>query len=74
MIDGSINNLYFINYIDFNVIFLLVSMMIIVSIATKSGMFNWLANELLKHTKGKPIAVLFTLGVLRRSFLRFWIM
>ena len=63
MIDGSINNLYFINYIDFNVIFLLVSMMIIVSIATKSGMFNWLANELLKHTKGKPIAVLFTLGV-----------
>ena len=43
MIEGSINNLYFINYIDFNVIFLLVSMMIIVSIATKSGMFNWLA-------------------------------
>lgn len=63
MIDGSINNLYFINYIDFNVIFLLVSMMIIVNIATKSGMFNWLANELLKHTKGKPIAVLFTLGI-----------
>ena len=63
MIDGSINNLYFINFIDFNVIFLLVSMMIIVSIATKSGMFNWIANELLKLTKGKPILILFALGI-----------
>lgn len=62
-IDGNVNNLYFINYIDFNVIFLLVSMMIIVSIATKSGMFNWVANELLKHTKGKPIHILFVLGL-----------
>lgn len=62
-IDGNVNNLYFINYIDFNVIFLLVSMMIIVSIATKSGMFNWVANELLKHTKGKPIRILFVLGL-----------
>lgn len=62
-IDGNVNNLYFINYIDFNVIFLLVSMMIIVNIATKSGMFNWVANELLKHTKGKPIRILFVLGL-----------
>lgn len=62
-IDGNVNNLYFINYIDFNVIFLLVSMMIIVSIATKSGMFNWVANELLKHTQGKPIRILFVLGL-----------
>lgn len=38
-------------------------MMIIVSIATKSGMFNWVANELLKHTKGKPIRILFVLGL-----------
>lgn len=62
-VDGNVNNLYFINYIDFNVIFLLVSMMIIVSIATKSGMFNWVANELLKHTKGKPVVILFVLGL-----------
>lgn len=62
-VDGGLNNLYFINFIDFNVIFLLVSMMIIVSIATKSGMFNWLANELLKHTKGKPVLILFVLGL-----------
>ncbi len=58
-----LNPHYFINYVDFGVIFLLVSMMIIVNIATKSGMFNWIANELLKLTKGHPIAVLFALGI-----------
>jgi len=61
--DGSINPHYFINFVDFNVIFLLVSMMIIVSIATRSGMFNWVANELLRLTKGHPKLVLFTLGI-----------
>jgi len=35
---------YFISFIDFNVIFLLVSMMIIVHIASKTGMFSWMAN------------------------------
>lgn len=63
IIDGAINADYFINFVDFNVIFLLVSMMIIVSIATRSGMFNWIANELLKLTKGHPKMVLFMLGV-----------
>ncbi len=62
-IDGVINPHYFINFVDFNVIFLLVSMMIIVSIATRSGMFNWIANELLRFTKGHPKLVLLTLGV-----------
>lgn len=38
-------------------------MMIIVSIATRSGMFNWIANELLRLTKGHPKMVLFTLGL-----------
>lgn len=60
---GAINAHYFINFVDFNVIFLLVSMMIIVSIATRSGMFNWIANELLRLTKGHPKLVLFTLGI-----------
>ena len=63
LVDGSINAHYFINFVDFNVIFLLVSMMIIVSIATRSGMFNWIANELLRLTKGHPKLVLFTLGI-----------
>ncbi len=54
---------YFVSFIDFNVIFLLVSMMIIVHIASKSGMFTWLANEILKKTKGKPKLVLGALAV-----------
>lgn len=62
-VNGIINPNYFINYIDFNVIFLLVSMMIIVSITTRSGIFNWVANELLKFTKGHPIKVLCALGL-----------
>ena len=56
-----INPNYFINFIDFNVIFLLVSMMIIVHIATRSGVFTWIANEILKLTKGHPIKVFFAM-------------
>lgn len=62
-IGETVNTNYFINYVDFNVIFLLVSMMIIVSISARSGMFNWIANELLRFTKGHPKVVLLTLGV-----------
>lgn len=62
-VNGNLNPHYFINFVDFNVIFLLVSMMIIVSISTRSGVFNWVANELLKYTKGHPVKVLFVLGL-----------
>lgn len=61
--DGAINPHYFVNFVDFNVIFLLVSMMMIVCITTKSGVFSWLANELLKMTKGHPIKILVALGL-----------
>ena len=53
-----LNPHYFVNFIDFNVIFLLVSMMIIVNITTRSGVFSYIANELLKLTKGHPILIL----------------
>lgn len=62
-INGIKNPDYFINFIDFNVIFLLVSMMIIVNIASTSGIFNWIANSLLKRTKGHPVYILFVLGI-----------
>ncbi len=62
-VHGNFDPHYFINYIDFNVIFLLVSMMIIVNITARSGVFNWMANEVLKFTKGKPKLVFITLGV-----------
>lgn len=58
-----LNPHYFVNFIDFNVIFLLVSMMIIVNISTRSGVFSYLANELLKMTKGHPILILAALGI-----------
>lgn len=63
MADGVLNPQYFVNYIDFNVIFLLVAMMIIVNITTKSGIFSYLANELLKLTKGHPILILIAMGL-----------
>ncbi len=63
MLDGVIDPHYFVNFVDFNVIFLLVSMMIIVSITTRSGVFSYIANELLKFTKGHPIKVLIALGL-----------
>ena len=63
VLDGILNPTYFVQYVDFNVIFLLVSMMIIVSITTRSGVFNYIANNLLKMTKGHPIAILAVLGI-----------
>lgn len=60
--EEGLNELYFINFVDFNVIFLLVSMMIIVNITTRSGVFTWLAIELLKLTKGKPLFVFIALS------------
>jgi len=63
MVKEVLNPHYFINFVDFNVIFLLVSMMIIVNISTRSGVFNWIANELLKLTKGHPIRILVALGL-----------
>lgn len=47
-----------VKYIDFGVIILLASMMIIVHITGRSGVFNWIGIKLLKFTKGKPMAVL----------------
>lgn len=49
-------------YVDFEVIFLLVGMMIIVNISSRSGIFKWLALNLLKATKGHPKTVLFALA------------
>ena len=50
------------DYIEFDVIFLLIGMMVIVHIASKSGVFKWMALELLKYTKGYPKLVLFALA------------
>ena len=44
------------DYIEFEVIFLLIGMMIIVHIASRSGVFKWMAIGILKATKGHPKA------------------
>ena len=62
IVETGLNELYFINFVDFNVIFLLVSMMIIVNITTRCGVFKWIAIELLKLTKGRPLMVLIVLS------------
>lgn len=63
LVNGEFDPGYFINFVDFNVILLLVSMMIVVSIASRSGMFNWIAVEMLRKTKGQPKLVLISLSV-----------
>lgn len=54
---------YFANFIDFQVIFLLIAMMIIVHIASRSGIFNWMAIEILRLTKGRPKMVFLALAL-----------
>lgn len=49
-------------HVDFQVIFLLIGMMIIVHISSRAGVFKWLALELLHLTKGHPKTVLFSLA------------
>lgn len=60
---GVVPSAHAFHHIDFGVIFLLVSMMIIVHISARSGVFKWFAIELLKLTKGKPKLVLVTLAL-----------
>ena len=60
---GLVDSLDAFRYVDFNVLFMLVSMMMVVHISAKSGMYDWLAIEMVKLTKGKPILVLCVLAL-----------
>jgi len=48
--------------VDWNVIFLLVGMMIIVAIARRAGLFQWMAIRAAKLSGGRPLRVLFLLA------------
>jgi Na+/H+ antiporter NhaD/arsenite permease-like protein len=50
-------------FIDWNVIFLLVSMMVIVNIARHTGMFQWVAIRTARLARGDPVAILVLLSV-----------
>lgn len=64
IIFGLINFEKSIESIDFNTIGLLVGMMIIVSIISKTGLFQFLAIKMLKLAKGKPVRLMIYLSFL----------
>jgi Na+/H+ antiporter NhaD/arsenite permease-like protein len=51
------------NAIDFNVIFLLAGMMMIVGVLGKTGMFQWLAIRSAKLGQGRPLRILIILSL-----------
>lgn len=60
------------HHIDWEVIFILVSMMIIVSITQKTGIFQWVAIKLAKSVNANPVSIMigmFLLTALMSSFL-----
>ncbi|OIJ16586.1 hypothetical protein BKP37_04950 [Anaerobacillus alkalilacustris] len=54
----------FINHIDWHTITLLLSMMILVSITSQSGFFEYIAITVAKKVKGKPIPLLVVISLL----------
>lgn len=56
--------------IDFNTLALLTGMMIIVGIAEKSGMFQYVAVWAVHRTRANPRSLLFTLGLITARFFR----
>jgi Na+/H+ antiporter NhaD/arsenite permease-like protein len=57
--------------IDWNVIFLLISMMIIVGITKKTGVFQYVAIKAAKLAKGEPIVILVLLSLITALFSAF---
>ncbi len=53
-----------IHYIDFNTIFLLIGMMILVNIIKETGLFEYLSIKLVKLVKGKPLKIMIALSLL----------
>ncbi|WP_027186124.1 ArsB/NhaD family transporter [Desulfovibrio inopinatus] len=49
--------------VDWNVIFLLISMMVIVNIMTKTGVFEFLAVKAAKLSRGRPVAIMVIFAV-----------
>lgn len=54
----------FLQHIDWHTIVLLLSMMILVSITSKSGLFEYIAISLAKMVKGRPIPILIVISTL----------
>lgn len=50
--------------IDLNVIFLLIGMMVIVHITSQTGVFQWIAIQIAKTAKGKPVLIIILLSII----------
>ncbi|MFC1599704.1 SLC13 family permease [Patescibacteria group bacterium] len=60
-----------INAIEFETILLLMAMMILVNIASKSGIFEWLNVRIAAFTKGNPLAIFLFFSILTAVFSAF---
>lgn len=64
IISGIINQHEAFMEIDYNTIVLLISMMVIVDITAKSGIFEYLAIKTCKIAKGEPVRIMILLSIL----------
>ncbi len=55
-------------YIDWNVIFLLIGMMIIMSITKRTGLFQYVAIKIAKFARGEPLTILILLALMTAFF------
>lgn len=60
-----------IKFIDFNVLGLLIGMMLIVSIVSRTGLFEYIAIQSVKLVKGRPVKLLFILSATTALFSAF---
>lgn len=55
-------------HIDWNVVFLLIGMMIIMSITKRTGLFQYVAIKIAKTARGEPLAILIMLSLVTALF------
>lgn len=65
---GVINQQQAVNGVDFNTITLLIGMMMIVSITSKSGLFQYVAIKSAKVVKAEPVGIMIVLTVITAVF------
>ena len=58
-------------HIDWNVIFLLIGMMIIMNITKRTGLFQYVAIKVAKFARGEPLAILILLSLITALFSAF---
>lgn len=58
-------------HIDWNVIFLLIGMMVIMNITKRTGLFQYIAIRVAKFARGEPLAILLLLSLVTALFSAF---